>query len=175
MNASPPWLPMWFLQRFGANESVIGDLVERYENRPSSIWFWRQALSTIAVCLIRDVRAHKFVTLRAMLVGTLAVWVFAWWLRLPWPLPWALSGWAIARLHRDNGLAMVVALISGWLVIFVCLLGLMLIRSPGWSPASATLDALLTTVIPRFLWFAACTFAGGILGARPSGGHRQHA
>jgi len=174
MNASPPWLPIWFLQRFGVNESVIGDLVERYECRPSSVWFWRQALATVAVCLVRDVRTQKLATFRAALVGTLAVWVFSWWLRLPWPLPWALAGWTIARLHRHNGLTMVVALISCWLLIFVSLLGLMLLLSPGGSPASTTFEALLTTVIPRFLWFAACTFAGGILGARLPGGHRQH-
>jgi hypothetical protein len=173
--AKPPALATWLLTRFGVNESVIGDLVERNENRRSSVWFWRQALATIAVCLVRDVRSHKFVTFRAVLAGTLAVWVFSWWLRVPWPLPWALAGWTIARFHRHNGLTMVVALISCWLLIFLSLLSVILtgLLPPGGTLTSASANALLATVIPRFLWFAACTFAGGLLGARPSGDHHR--
>lgn len=167
----PPALAIWFLGRFGANESVVGDLVERYEHRPSSFWFWRQALSAIAASLVREVRTHKLLTFRAVLLGTLAVWVFSWWLRLPSLLPWALAGWTIARFHRHNGLTMVVALISCWFLFLVAVMLRGLLVSA--SPTSATANVFLATVIPRFLLFATFTFAGGLVGARPSGGHRQ--
>jgi hypothetical protein len=202
----PPALAMWFLGRFGVNESVVGDLVERYEHRPSSFWFWRQALSAIAASLIRDLRTHKLLTFRAVLVGTLAVWVFswltappflwmkqafsawtvehnadvlrvfvfesnAWLLKLPAALPWALAGWTIARLHRQNGLSMIVALISCWFLFLVAVMLRGFLVSA--SPTSATANVFLATVIPRFLFFVAFTFAGGLVGARPIGVHRQ--
>ena len=204
----PPLLAIWLLQRFGVNESVIGDLIERYEHRPSSLWFWRQALSTIIACLIRGVRIHKLLTFRAVLVGTLAVWAFSWltaaplhwlikafqgwtvehnadalrifvfesnrWLlRLPGALPWALAGGTIARLHRHNGLTMVVALISSWFlyVLIVILRGFLV--SPSGSLTIAAATDFLATVTPRFLFFATFTFAGGLLAAHPNINHRQ--
>ena len=62
----PPIFATWLLTRFGVNESVIGDLVERFQRRPSSVWFWRQTLRTIVACLIREVRTHKLLTFRAV-------------------------------------------------------------------------------------------------------------
>lgn len=206
---TPPRVATWLLQHFGVNESITGDLIERYERRPSALWFWRQALTAIAVCLVRTVRTHRLLTLRAVLVGTLAVWVFSrvtappllwmkqafsawavehnadalrvfvfesnrWLLRLPESLPWALAGWTIARFHRQDGLAMVAALISSW---FLFLVGVTLrgFFAPNGDLTSATANAFLMTVIPRFLFFATSTFAGGLVGARPIGGHRHPA
>ena len=179
----PPILATWLLARFPVSESIIGDLFERYDRRPSSLWFWRQTASTIIACLIREVRAHKFVTFRAVLVGTLAVWCFSWlavpaatWIikgRLPEALPWALAGWTVARFHRHNGLTMVVAIISCWFlfVLSVMLRGVFV----GILTTSATMYAFLATVIPRFLAFAAFTLAGGLVAARPINSDRQPA
>jgi hypothetical protein len=202
---NPPALATWLMTRFGVNEPVIGDLVERYERRPSFFWFWRQTLGTIAACGFRDVRRHKLLTFRAVLLGTLAVWAFswligppslwitrgfrtwtieqndalrvfvfetnAWLLRLPSLLPWALAGWTIARLHRHNGLTMVVALISGWFLFLVVVVLRGFLVSPTGSLTSATANAFMATVIPRFFSFAAFTFVGGLVGARPTRGH----
>ena len=204
----PPALATWLLTRFGVNESVVGDLVERFQRRPSSVWFWRQTLRTIVACLIREVRTHKLLTFRAVLLGSLAVWCFSWlaappslwmvkefrtwtvehnadalrifvfewnrWLlRVPGVLPWALAGWTIARFHRQNGLTMVVALISFWFVFLlsVILRGFLV----GIITTSATANAFLATVIPRFLTFAAFTLIGGLAGARPIRGDHQPA
>ena len=66
---------------------------------------------------------------------------------------------------------MVVALISCW---FLFLLSVMLRGFfVGILTSSATANAFLATVIPRFLAFAAFTLVGGLAGARPISGDSQ--
>jgi hypothetical protein len=53
----PPKLATWILLLFGCpsdNEAILGDLCERYQVRPSSIWYWRQTLIVIANKLMRN-------------------------------------------------------------------------------------------------------------------------
>lgn len=67
-----PRLATWLLRHFGSSvhiESVIGDLSERYNHDHSSFWFWRQALAAIVILAIKDVRRHKILTLRALMIA----------------------------------------------------------------------------------------------------------
>lgn len=66
--ARPPRLATWLLPRLGVNESILGDLVERYPTR-SSTWFWRQALIAILVGALKDVRDHKLMSMRGIVSG----------------------------------------------------------------------------------------------------------
>jgi hypothetical protein len=53
----PPRLATWILLLFGGhpdNEAILGDLCERYQVRPSSIWYWRQTFIEIANTLMRN-------------------------------------------------------------------------------------------------------------------------
>ena len=71
-STQPPRIATWLLRHFGSsprNESLIGDLNERYrQGRPRS-WYWRQSLSSIAVGLFRGVRQQKVRTLAAVVTG----------------------------------------------------------------------------------------------------------
>src|SRR5439155_13031445 len=71
-STQPPRIATWLLRHFGSsprNESLIGDLNERYrQGRPRS-WYWRQSLSAIAVGLFRGVRQQKVRTLAAVVTG----------------------------------------------------------------------------------------------------------
>ena len=52
----PPRLATWFLRIFSHpdNEVILGDLCERYQARPSSIWYWRQTFIVIASTFMRN-------------------------------------------------------------------------------------------------------------------------
>jgi len=45
----PPKLAAWLLCQFTAEEALIGDLIERYHEGRSEVWFWKQVLWTIAI------------------------------------------------------------------------------------------------------------------------------
>jgi hypothetical protein len=54
----PPRLATWVLERFDVDESVIGDLIERYGQRPSNTWYWRQVFVAIVMTFARELRAR---------------------------------------------------------------------------------------------------------------------
>jgi hypothetical protein len=124
---SPPKTAAWLLQHFGSspnNTEVIGDLAERYCSGKTALWYWRQVIIAIVVSAFDDIRTHKLLTLRAMIVGWciyyflgLSAVSFLVWFETKWPsllnLGIALgpvvllsigtvSGAIIAILHRSN-------------------------------------------------------------------------
>jgi hypothetical protein len=66
-----------------ANEALVGDLVEGFEHGGSRAWYWRQALSAILVTFVHDVRAHKLLTVRGLVVGWFSAWVLFDFVRYP--------------------------------------------------------------------------------------------
>jgi hypothetical protein len=50
-------------------------LLEQWRQRRSRIWYWQQVLTAIAVGFTRSLRAHKLLTVRALLVGWFFVWI----------------------------------------------------------------------------------------------------
>jgi uncharacterized membrane protein len=62
-----------------SRESLIGDLTEQYQLKRSATWYWRQTLMTVLVGAARDVRAHKLIAVRGVIIG----WLFLWLLLLP--------------------------------------------------------------------------------------------
>jgi len=70
----PPRLATWLLARLGCspdNEAVLGDLEERYQEGMSSGWYWKQAVIAIAIGALAQVRDHKKVVMRTVVVGML--------------------------------------------------------------------------------------------------------
>jgi len=58
----PPVLATLLLTWLGCspnNEAVVGDLHERYQNRQSTAWYWRQTLSAIARSVFSEICGHK--------------------------------------------------------------------------------------------------------------------
>ena len=74
----PPAFATWLLKQFGSgpdNETVLGDLAEQYLRKNSVMWYWRQALKAIPVSFFREIRAHKGIAARALLMGWI-MWIF---------------------------------------------------------------------------------------------------
>jgi hypothetical protein len=70
----PPKLATWLLSRLGCssdNDTVLGDLAERYLEGKSAYWYWKQTLIAIAVGAVSEVRGHKVLVIRAAIAGTL--------------------------------------------------------------------------------------------------------
>ena len=115
---NPPTIPTWLWRHFVWNDALIGDLIEEFRRGRSEWWYWRQALGSILLGSYQDVRLHKLMALRAIVVG----WGV---LTVPWSivrtfffaLPSGLfevsyvlfmsivafaSGWVVRRWHRPG-------------------------------------------------------------------------
>jgi hypothetical protein len=143
----PPFLATWLLHWLysGPNaEAVIGDLLERYQTTPSSMFYWRQVLTTIIVSVLWEIRAHKVLAIRAVLTGCASAWLLGFVLLFVATGPvgtavetlfgesrhvffgtWgpfmtlAGAGWIVGRLHRQSRGAMVLLFAT-----FILLLGI---------------------------------------------------
>src|SRR5437868_91242 len=69
-------VPISLLQRLGVNDSIIGDLVERYQTKQSSAWFGRQALTAVLLGAFRGVRDHKLRAAGALVTGCCVLELF---------------------------------------------------------------------------------------------------
>src|SRR5438128_2262813 len=68
----PPRIATWMLKHFGSgpdNDALLGDLAEQYRRRDSAMWYWRQAMKAIPVSLFKEIRGHKGIAARALLMG----------------------------------------------------------------------------------------------------------
>jgi hypothetical protein len=87
------------LHRFSADQALIGDVLEEYEQRRSRLWLWRQVMAAVAVNAsgrARDTQPHRWMAvnltaaprgtaagglgLLALAVLTTIVRPEAWWL-----------------------------------------------------------------------------------------------
>jgi hypothetical protein len=133
----PPKAATWLLRHFGSspnNESVIGDLDERYRQGRSYFWYWRQAFQAIVASFLNEVCPHKLLAIRTLVIG--------WIIKVMWfsifthtygrppqrlfhegietTLLLALiavlammgSGWIIARTHPSHYRAMVLLFVA---------------------------------------------------------------
>jgi hypothetical protein len=83
---APPRLASWLLQRFAfgpQRESLIGDIVEQYEQGRSTMWYLRQTLATVLVGSVTLLRTHPRPLFRAF--------VFA----ITVPVFFATAGWLL--------------------------------------------------------------------------------
>jgi len=72
----PPRLAAWLLRQFGSspkNESIIGDLSERFRQGRSRMWYWRQVTIAIIESAFTDLRTRKLVGLRAVVLGLIVI------------------------------------------------------------------------------------------------------
>ncbi|HYE86041.1 MAG TPA: hypothetical protein VEA16_06785 [Vicinamibacterales bacterium] len=93
----PPRVAATLLDRLGpADDALIGDLLETFTANPSALWFWRQVAIAVAVRVLSDIRHHPFQTMRAVLAGWVALWVF--YAALGDDINRFASGWLLDRL-----------------------------------------------------------------------------
>jgi hypothetical protein len=115
----PPRLATWLLQRFACGsrgESLLGDLLEQYQQKRSSAWYWRQVITAIGASATRDLAAHRLLAVRAVAIGYLASALFSV------PVHWlgeitrvSINGWLAASGHFSFWLVF----LSGPLVVTV--------------------------------------------------------
>jgi hypothetical protein len=70
--AEAPKAARWLLEHFGCspdNDALIGDLDERYHRGRSDLWYWREVFIAICAGLWSEIRAHKALVLRAVVLG----------------------------------------------------------------------------------------------------------
>lgn len=135
MTASqPPRLATWLLTRLASGvkrESLIGDLVEQYQQGRSGSWYWRQAIAAMFTGAIQDVREHRLLALRAIGIGVAAMWMFWALASIPLRAIWVLSNGGLyvgghwitldySWMHYRGYLALLLIVVgsagSGWIV-----------------------------------------------------------
>jgi hypothetical protein len=80
MKAQAPRVATWLADRFLTNrtrESLIGDLMEQYREGRSTAWYWGQVLRAVAASTTAELIAHKFMALRALVVGLVLYFLFS--------------------------------------------------------------------------------------------------
>jgi hypothetical protein len=100
---SVPRIATWILKHFGSGPDVdttIGDLMERYHKGRSRSWYWRQVMKTVVVSAFSEIRGHKVLAARAVVVGmtvmaVLEIFFSRLYTRLPSPDRYAM--WLITR------------------------------------------------------------------------------
>jgi len=142
-----PAVATWILRHFGSspnNESIIGDLAERFQGRQSRLWYWRQVILAVVVGLCRELRGNKLIAVRALFIALVIKigWTMLGRYEFAKPRGWfrhayvsssvlpiflialatclicASSAWFIARISRPHEKAMVllylVTELLGW-------------------------------------------------------------
>jgi hypothetical protein len=176
-STQPPRTASWLLRHFGSspnNESVMGDLDERYRQGCSYLWYWRQAVLAIVTGLFNEVATHKLLTFRAIATGwavavvsrrafhltwellsALASWSRLWrhhWITIAVQIPEVvlsglLAGWLVARLHRQRQKPMVLAYAAYFLTVQIASLMPSLLTGLRYYPSiSVILFIIMTTV-----------------------------
>lgn len=77
-NRTAPRVATWLLELIGGRsrfEPLIGDLVEQFEAGHSRLWYWRQAVGSVAIDLTHRLRLHAFSFIAAVAAGYALVWL----------------------------------------------------------------------------------------------------
>jgi hypothetical protein len=98
-----PRLATWLLQRFGVSESVVGDLVERFQTKPSVVWFWRQSLTAVRIRIVADINTHRLSAIGAIVAGCTINWVLLFVLRTPVRTLGNMTGRPLWNWTIENG------------------------------------------------------------------------
>jgi hypothetical protein len=168
-------------------ESLIGDLTEQYQRGRSSFWFWRQSLMAIAIGAVRDLRRDPDHVVHALLTGlgalllywqvsgplTMALGYLArqnhWWRDTFWPVQEAIffpfgflggifAGWLVARFHRPQLAAALLALIAAWVALD--LPSLFRLAPDAWGYPNYRYQLVMN--LGRLLCMVLGTFVGGM-------------
>jgi hypothetical protein len=162
MESRPPWLAVWLLRQFGAslnNEAIIGDLHERYARGETRVWYWRQVLLSVLSGAYSQIRDHKLLAFRGLIVGLVLLRSIA-------NFVFAAFGYVIVTTDLMDDLFVAFALFSAVL----CALGFVV----GWAVACTHRSISRALMLPQFasilLFLAYHAFTVGIDGPLRVGG-----
>ena len=182
-SSKPPAVATWLLEhiRFSATDAALaGDLLEEFNQRRSAAWYWRQVLAAIVAGFLSEVRRHRMLAIRAILVTWAAnhgalmlgrmvmIELFRNRLQAYHPLlaAWAIcvlggavSGFIVASLHRKYRNAMLMTG-AGALLVWA-LLAILLLKKDALQ--HSFLQIAVTAII-YYVVAAAGFVIGGLLG-----------
>jgi hypothetical protein len=191
---NPPRLATWLLHRWGSGpqrESLVGDLVERYQQGRSPAWYWRQVLRGIIVGMLYEMGDHKWLAIRALAVGWIVVTLTdrARWdilyvaLKVPigTPLevaPWfglyfnltllgsaGLSGWIVARFHRPYAISMAAIFATSFSLFIVTVTIEAAIQGAASAPPHWVISYVAKELFAGLFMIPMSMMLGGLLGA----------
>jgi hypothetical protein len=102
------------LTHFGCGadvDTVLGDLAEQYQRKNSAMWYWRQVLKTIPMSFVREIRGHKWIAARALVLGW-AIWVLFVMLIFPYLTRFFLDGSFSVFIEPRDPIATVMTIVS---------------------------------------------------------------
>ena len=163
------------------HDVLLGDLSEEYQHGRSTGWYWLQIMAGILVGSWKEMRGHKLLVLRAIVIGFAAqALVVDIIFRLHGVLAgrgpnatfeagrvigYVLVGWLIVRLHRNHGIAMVLAYRSLVLLLpFEVMLHLLHVLRP---PGPGYFHAVSLAFLNGFVLDPSLMLLGGYFAARP--------
>jgi hypothetical protein len=80
-SSRPPALATWLLEHLlphDKNEALAGDLLERFGQERSAIWYWRQVLAAVMVDLLHEVRVRWIAICWAVVYSSAVPWRHIW-------------------------------------------------------------------------------------------------
>jgi hypothetical protein len=197
----PPRVATWLLHRLtdGEDREVLaGDLLEQFRRGRSSAWYWRQVSGAIVLGAARQVRAHKWLAARALVLGWAAMFAFSFLtidvsrtlsmsmmqyrpelVHLPGTVltffMGAMGGWVVARSDRPHRNAMLTLLIASVWLYGLPWFGTIVATAPSQEEWRRLVPVLAWGFLFQFVLFPTSILVGGLLVARnpsESGGTR---
>jgi hypothetical protein len=161
-NTVPPRIATWLLERFGPdyrNESLVGDILEEYQQGRTRAWYWRQAI--VAICigraaslrrLLPRLAASALLRFLAEAAGLLGVMALSQQFRQACASGWMLNFASIVELLAAIGLCISVSL-------YVSLYRGSAFRNASGSRRSTPIKRLLTVFAVTALSAGTLTWA----------------
>ena len=161
----PPLAATWLLKSFGCspdNETILGDLGERYALKQDPLWYWRQIALAIASGLVHEVRSCKFLTATGMLVGWGLLVLYSTLFQilvteLNLDMMFRVGYWAPGYPWASAGFFIFMSW-AAWASVGAALSRLY------WMRARTVVLAFAVSVVPAFLCFALVLFVTGRAG-----------
>lgn len=184
--------PANLMQRFGVDESLIGDLAEQRRAGRSRSWFALQSVAAISTVVAQDIRRHPVRALMAVVLGLAlrdayrALWSFVWhytnphvarlppfgfvpfsvllaWMNMLMAIPgWIAIGWLLLRLGGVT------------LVLPYVIVSAMFVAPDLWRQANNAIEDVrfrpyFYIALVRETLFTISTLAGAVWWPRPRG------
>ena len=190
----PPRVASWLLDRFDVDQALMGDLAEAYANH-SRVWFWRQTFVAVMKKGAADVRHHKLLAVRAVVIGWMVETLIGPTKQLMIPLlqgnwSWRLDVWLDAQLGFPViplpflMTTAISAVVTGWVVarshrpramsmLLIYMASFLLFEIGGFVNSferglrSFGVYGLVFNSLFPFILVPACLVFGGLLAAQP--------
>ena len=143
MTSHPPRVAIWILRTLGSGpdiEALLGDLSEEYRSGRSRVWFWWQVLTAIPITLVREVRAHVVLIVRAVALG----WLIRDGLNVVASLAmnmieligWPYQMYPVSAYRVEHGVKTLVTVrMNNWQYVYQPLLGFLMVVSMAYASA----------------------------------------